>query len=154
LPNTLGELQTKVAKSLMQAKVIGRAIVGLLVLASNSPSLAGSPLRVWLGSSGYGKVILTVDGSKVHRGDSPYGPVIFTIEGNRIREGDSAYGQVVASVGPNGRVHLGDSPYGKTIATVNGGQVREGDAAYGETIATTEGGQMTGAAAATFLLLR
>ena len=48
----------------------------------------------------------------------------------------------------------GDSSYGPVIATVNGNTVREGDSSYGRVIATVEGGEMSGAAAAAFMLMR
>lgn len=82
------------------------------------------------------------------------GPVIFTIDGNKIREGNSSYGKVIANVDEHGRVHEGSSSYGRTIANVDDGQVREGSSSYGKTIANTDGGRMSGAAAASLMLLR
>jgi hypothetical protein len=126
----------------------------LLGLFISSTTLADAPLRIREGSSSYGKVTMTVTGNKVRLGDSSYGPVVFTIDGNKIREGDSSYGPVIATVDDHGRVRQGDSAYGKTIATVTGNQVKEGDSTYGKAIATTEGGRMSGAAAASLMLLR
>ena len=126
----------------------------LLSLLVAVPALAQPPLRIREGSSSYGKTTMTVTGDKVRLGNSPYGPVVFTLDGNKIREGNSSYGKVIANVDERGLVHEGNSSYSKTIATVSGNQVREGDSPYGKTIANTEGGRMSGAAAASLLLLR
>jgi hypothetical protein len=51
------------------------------------------------------------------------------------------------------KVRRGDSAYGDVIATLDSEKVRLGDSAYGDVIANVEGGRMSGAAAAVFLLL-
>lgn len=61
---------------------------------------------------------------------------------------------MLVTLGADGRVRRGDSSYGPVIATVTGNTVREGDSSYGRVIATVEGGEMSGAAAAAFMLLR
>ena len=127
----------------------------VLALTGVAPTAyADLSLKIREGTGSYGSVKMNVTGEEVRLGDSSYGPVIFTIDGNKIREGDSSYGKVVANVDSEGRVRAGDSAYGKVIATVTGNQVKQGDSAYGKTIATTEGGRMSGAAAASLLLLR
>ena len=62
-------------------------------------------------------------------------------------------GPVIATV-ENGKVMAGNSSYGKTIANIGEGQIREGGSSYGKVIANTDGGQMSGAAAASLLLMR
>jgi hypothetical protein len=137
----------------------GRGALLWIVLATSLqayvlPALADATLRIRLGDSSYGKVVLTVMGSKVHLGDSGYTSTIFTLDGNKVREGDSSYGHVLVTLGSGGRVHRGDSAYGPVIATVTGSSVSEGNSSYGRVIATVDGGEMSGAAAAAFLLLR
>ena len=51
------------------------------------------------------------------------------------------------------KVRYGDSSYGKIIATIDDTRVREGDSSYGKIIAIVEGGRMSAAAAAVYLLL-
>ena len=131
-----------------------RIILGVLAILSTQPARAEPPLQIRSGNSSYGEVVMNVDGSKVRLGNSAYGPVLFNIDGDKIREGNSQYGRVVATADSNGRIHQGNGPYGKTIATVTGNRVREGNSEYGRTIANTDGGRMSGAAAASLLLLR
>jgi hypothetical protein len=127
------------------------ATIGMLLAAAVVQ--AEPPLHIREGGSSYGKVLMTVDGNKVRQGNSSCGPVLFTIDGNKIREGNSSYGPIIATV-ENGKVMAGNSSYGKTIANVGEGQIREGNSSYGKVIANTDGGQMSGAAAASLLLMR
>lgn len=115
---------------------------------------ADTPLHIREGNNSYGKNILSVDGNTVHQGSSSYGPVLYTLDGNQIREGNSSYGKVLATVQPDGRITEGSGSYGRTIGNVKDGQVREGSSSYGQVIANTDGGRMSGAAAATHILLR
>lgn len=131
---------------------VPRFIFTGMLLAATSVQ-ARPPLYIREGNSTYGKVLMTVDGNKVHQGNSSYGPVLFTIDGNKIREGNSSYGTIIATV-ENGKVIAGNSNYGKVVANVGEGQIREGNSSYGKVIANTDGGQMSGAAAASLLLMR
>ncbi len=146
--------QMVIARKLNMNTLLHSIFATLLLLSVVSPAFAEAQLPIREGNSSYGRVFMTVTGNRVRLGDSSYGSVIFTIDGNKIREGDSMYGRVVATVDQDGRVREGDSAYGRVIATVDGNQVRAGDSSYGRTIANIEGGRMSGAAAASLLLLR
>lgn len=130
------------------------ALLGAILQGWIPSALAEAALRIRMGDNSYGKVVLTVVGSKVRTGDSSYSSTIFTLDGNKVREGESSYGPVLVTLGADGKVRRGDSSYGPVIATVIGNTVREGDSSYGRVIATVEGGEMSGAAAAAFMLLR
>ena len=133
---------------------VGHVIVLLSMLLVADVALADSHRIVREGDGAYGKIILSVDGNRVRLGGSSYGSVLYILDGNKIREGASPYGNVIATVQPDGRVTEGSSSYGRTIATVKHGKVREGVSSFGEVIANTDGGRMSGAAAATHILLR
>jgi hypothetical protein len=137
----------------MRARFMKLMMISLLVLLAMN-SLADALLGIRAGNCSIGHVILTVDGNKVRHGDSSFCRVIFTIDGKKLREGDSSFGRILATAGNNVWVLIGDSSFGKATATVTGSQVREGDSSYGKVIATIKGGQMSGVAAAVFLLLR
>jgi hypothetical protein len=51
-------------------------------------------------------------------------------------------------------IREGNSTYGAVIATVENGKAMEGNSSYGKVIANTDGGQMSGAAAASLLLMQ
>jgi len=77
---------------------------------------------------------------KIRSGSSSYGDVILTMLGNRVIKGSMPYGENM--------VTSSDIVY-----TILGNQVIKGSSSYGDVIATTEGGVMSGAAAAAYLLL-
>lgn len=122
----------------------------VLLAISATPTIADSPRQIREGGNSYGKTILSVDGDRVRQGNSSYGNVLYTIDGSQIREGNSTYGKVLATVQSDGRITEGSG----SIANVKEGAVREGSSSFGQVIANTNGGRMSGAAAATHLLLR
>ena len=119
---------------------------------SNAAPPAVSQVRP--GGNTYNPPVLTVQGNKVYKGSSIYGPVQYTIDKNMIREGASSYGKVIGTVASRGNVHEGYGTYGQTIATVMDGNIKPGGTYSEPTIGTTDGGNLSGAAGAVFLLAK
>ncbi len=131
---------------------------GVAVIAATFTCIAdaASPAvtQVRPGGNTYNPPVLTVRGSKVYKGSSTYGPVQYTIDKNMIREGASSYGKVIGTVASRGNVHEGYGTYGQTIATVRDGNIKPGGTYSEPTIGTTDGGNLSGAAGAVFLLAK
>lgn len=130
---------------------------GLLVLVTAGYAClvgAAQPAttQVRPGGNTYNPPVLTVQGNKVYKGSSTYGPVQYTIDKNVIREGATGYGKAIATVDSKGSVHEGYGTYGRTIATVRDGKIQPGGTFSEPTIGTTDGGNVSGAAGAAFLL--
>ena len=76
----------------MSRRFLHALLLGAILQAGIPSALAEAALRIRMGDSIYGKVVLTVVGSKVRLGDSTYTSTIFTLDGNKVREGDSSNG--------------------------------------------------------------
>lgn len=110
--------------------------------------------RIYRGTSSFVPPVLTIDNSGlVFQGTFSYGRPIMNIDGDRIYKGGFPAGTPIATVRGN-YVYSGAVANSAPVATVEGNKAFKGNNPNGTPIATAlDGGKMSAAAAAVYLLL-